>query len=89
MSNPNDGGPFHPTIREYQHGGGTGREHIEGASLRAYFAGQALKGLLANPFYAQILKETFDNPQAEGQWYVNQSVKAADSLILELAKETP
>ncbi len=45
MSTPiNDGGPAFPCKREYQHGGGTGIEHLEGMSLLDWFAGLAMQG---------------------------------------------
>lgn len=44
MSTPNDGGPAFATKRDYQHGG-TGVEHVEGMSIRDWFAGMAMQGL--------------------------------------------
>ena len=54
MSNPiNDGGSFHPCQPLDVHGNPIGPMDC-GASLREWFAGQALAGMLANPTIKQI-----------------------------------
>jgi predicted transcriptional regulator len=40
--------PAFPTVREYTYSAGVGTEHVEGMTLRDYFAGQALAGFVAN-----------------------------------------
>jgi len=49
MSNINDGGPAFPAEIEWQNQYGSGIEKHQGMTLRDYFAGQALVGLLAQP----------------------------------------
>ncbi len=39
--------PAFPTVREYTHGAGTGKEHVEGMTLRDHFASQVLSGMSA------------------------------------------
>lgn len=46
MTTINNGGPAFP--HEYKYGDGTAHRN-DGMSLRDYFAGQALHGLMANP----------------------------------------
>ncbi len=83
----NDGGPAYPTVREYHHGGGTGREHVEGKSLRADFAGRAMNGIVANEYLVQtciaMAVEGRTTPEAV---MAQRAVKIADALIKELQK---
>lgn len=81
-----------PTTREYQHhGGGIGHEHIEGISVRAHFAGQALQGMMANGFMPNQAIHTHARYLAQKDKdynYAAAAVEMADALIAELAKET-
>lgn len=72
MSTPtNGGGPAFPTVSASVH-----LPH-HGMSLRTYFAGQAMIGLLSN-------NETAYSPAQNAQ----DAIQYADALIAELGKET-
>ena len=74
MSGP-DGGPAFPTDGESQIG--PSNWHVEGMSLRDYFAGQALAGLMAMP----SLDLKANNAQLAGVAY-----SLADAMIAERDK---
>ena len=79
MSKPNDGGSAFP--RPYSHNphpwfGVEGAVlEQEGMSLRQYYAGQAMLGLLASDIEGRLVTEL--------------AVERADALIAELEKELP
>lgn len=77
----NDGGPAFPLF--------CGKGDVStGMSLRAYFAGEAMKGLCANPELARRETVTIEHFGTVGvdQFYANLSVRRADALIKELEK---
>jgi CHASE2 domain-containing sensor protein len=78
MSNVNDGGPAYPHTAS-----GTGTMLVNGVPLRAYFAGQAMAGLLANPS-VQSWDEKAETPHELAAVCALQSVLMADALIEEL-----
>ena len=69
-----DGGPAFPHTFDMVYGGNT----RGGMSLRAYFAGKALQGLLANPV---------TRPGNVADTVVAAAVRCADALIAELERE--
>ncbi len=79
MGKPNDGGPAFPSDDEQWDDAvrrPVCRRHT-GMSLRAYLAGRAMQGMLANP-----------NRSPEGAYYfASHAIRFADALIAELAKE--
>lgn len=83
MSTPNtinDGGPAFPIPHDVQAGLKNGTFGIlyrhTGMSLRAYFAGQAMQGLLTQPA----------EPEFGPRHFAQAAVAAADALIAELNK---
>lgn len=78
MSAPHDGGPAFPTLT------GLSRDMRDdfsaevdaGMTQRAYFAGRALSGMLANP--TPTCRQPSD--------YAHYAVQCADALLRELAK---
>ena len=56
MSKPNDGGPAFPRSAS-QHSGPQ-----EGMSLRDWFAGKALEGIMASPRLISVLSESKQDP---------------------------
>jgi len=88
----NDGGPAFPVgFREYDqkiHGKAPALG-LAGMSLRAYFAGQALNGMLASESTGDGMMPA-NEPRAT--WEARTAERAcdwADALIAELQKETP
>ena len=87
MSKPNDGGPAFPqsgTVSpsggmyvSVDHGGG-------GMSLRAWLAGMAMQGLLANPFYAE---QNAGMERGCPDELARACICNTDALIAELEKE--
>ena len=79
MSNtPKDGGPAFPTTESHENPNWPGTRDVYAASgmtLRAYFAGQALLGLLSDP-----------NNMSNAEVNAQAAVVSADALIAELAK---
>lgn len=59
MSEIKDGGPAFPFAAEYGHPAACG-----GMSLRDYFAGQALAGLMANGLGSSAVKTAYDMADA-------------------------
>ena len=88
MSSLHEGGPafpcdvFDPDIK--------GPEQWEGMSLRAYFAGQALQGLLANPkryaYIAGMVESGAISQEEASAKNARKALLLADALIAELAK---
>jgi hypothetical protein len=79
-----DGGPAFPHERQY----GAGTVGVaEGMTLRAYFAGKALEGSMANPSAVFTpSKAQMDAGVTWTQIMAKECVKAADELIKELSK---
>ena len=75
MSKIDDGGPAFPTDSEQQIGPNS--YHVVGMSLRQWYAGMALQGILAN-------NNLCVNAQADS----NQAFLYADAMIAHEAKET-
>lgn len=73
---PNDGGPAFPFSIHPEHGYGPGESINQGMSLREYYAGQAMAGLLASD----------DVTTPDHDWIAGQAVEQADALIAELNK---
>lgn len=72
----NDGGPMFSRPNPNYDGNWDKRVTLEGASLRDWFAGQALVGLLANP-------------KANEEWITNHAAKSAYNLadaMLEISR---
>lgn len=82
MSKPNEGGPAFPSFNldEYSHVGG-------GMSLREFYAGMALQGMLCNGFQPNQVRENHSNTADFN--YARAAVGMADALIRELRKEQP
>ena len=61
-----------------------------GMSLREYFAGLAMQGMLANTnMYEEYIQRTSENQEdwSEGECFSNSAIYYADALLEELAKE--
>lgn len=76
-----DGGPAFPTDSAHQVGPTT--YHYAGMSLRDYFAGQALTGLLAA--IGSLPKTNIDAEEVECQ-FVEASYSAADAMLRQRAQ---
>lgn len=72
---PSDGGPAFPQDLQGRRGDDPS---LQGMSLRAYFAGQALAGLMANPNI---------QPGGAAKDYAEVARLLADALIAELEKQ--
>ena len=73
-----DGGPAFPTDQHF----GTASKGFNGMSMRAYFAGQAMQGMLVNGFIPDQARP------GRGQFdYAAAACKMADALIAELERE--
>lgn len=59
-------------------------DRAEGATLREVYAGWAMKGLLANPVWAEAMVAH----RADYKTIARDAVRCADALINELEKET-
>ena len=64
-----------PSDTEFEWSGGTKRETHTGMTLRDYFAGQALVGMLKH-------QEAFENPDKTGAW----AYEYADAMLEERSK---
>lgn len=69
MSNKPDGGPAFPLSRPHS------ADWVPGMTLRDYFAGQALSGLLSDPNYGASAEDA-----------ANYCYRMADGLLAERAK---
>ena len=76
MSEINDGGPAFPTTGHTWVGGVKVPTSRSGMSLRAYFAGQAMQGMISHHGDPHIREEM-----------AVRAVASADALIAELRKE--
>ena len=73
MSTPKDGGPAFPAVKMRENGS---PECTEGMTLRDWFAGQALNGLIACP----------DIQISSLSGYAQQAYRQADAMIVERKK---
>lgn len=80
MSKYNNGGRAFPTPRDEYNEGNTGM------SIRAYFAGQAMQGMLSNPRLTGTYEDTACAVVVDADFTAIQrlAVKHADALIEEL-----
>ena len=77
MSNINDGGAAFPfQLWDITHSGPSPREFVDGMSLRAYFAGQAMQGLLSMQSHPNI-----DPRRSNGEKLAKAAIAYADELI--------
>ena len=92
----NENQPIHPTwmtqngeqsYTALKEGQKTGYEkHFGGLTKREYFAGLAMQGILANPFYAEHLKSNIYIPAEDS--VAEFAVKMADELLKQLDTNT-
>lgn len=61
---------------------------LKGMTLRQWYAGMALQGMLSNPFTSNYLKEFYNDSGKEGEFMVHNAFKAADAMIAHEAKES-
>lgn len=80
-----DGGPAFPVPNYINADGETHESKPQGMSLRAYFAGQAMQGMLAATAHPKF--DVHIAPDFRG--LAEYSTRAADALIAELRKEQP
>lgn len=89
MSAKTNGGPAFPAQPIYQHPhGATGMSSQEGMTLRDWFAGQALGGMLAHGFLpteAMLSDEPFSEKHADNS-YVACAYRIADAMLAERSK---
>lgn len=82
MNTINDGGPAFP-VPDSHYPNGQVQYGCNGMSLRSYFAGQAMQGILTAVTNAHLhYKGSTPSDQIVAQW----AVEAADALIAELNK---
>ena len=84
-----DGGPAFPAVRiSYGTGlaGSDERVYRPGMSLRAWFAGQVLKGLASDP---NLSFGTVEKPYNPWEWCAKEAVRAADAILKELEVPPP
>ena len=84
-----DSGPFHPTFVSV---GGTQVRESAGISMRDWFAGQALMGLLAEPDDTVCKSRDAEGIQKEQRQFAKNMAEAAyffaDAMIAERNKST-
>jgi hypothetical protein len=94
MDKINDGGPAFPMVTRFDHSN-AGNPHYyasqsaEGMSLRQYYAGLAMQGILSNPDNGKISVALLERNGFDGfdRFVANFAVREADALIRELEKK--
>ena len=78
MSNT-DGGPAFPNVTHSQVGHGVRQDVTGGMSLRDWFAGQALAGLMQT--MTEKRQEAMNNGECDAAWEASLAYKAADAML--------